>query len=168
LDQRRLPSSSDDEEWAAQFQVWEAQNHASQLSPPVFGELTDGTQAQSLELTHLTGAEEVEPHRHSRATGGEQYSCKSCAKVFKRPQELARHIREVHDSPPKCPFCPHTCKRAYLMKRHLIKDHGEEFAEDILEGVLMLQGKDVFVFVETLDFLRTFEPPVTNASPYER
>ena len=49
------------------------------------------------------------------------------------------------------------------MKNHLIKDHGEAFAANVLVGILILQGKDVFVFVETIDFLRTFESPVPNA-----
>lgn len=169
LGQQGLLGPPHDGERAAQPPVWESEVHindVSQLSPPGFGQSTGGAQEQaalSPGLVQLTGTREAEPHRHSSPASGEKYSCKSCVKIFKQPQGLARHIREVHDSPPKCPFCPQTWKRAYLMKNHLIKDHGEAFAANVLEGILILQGKDVFVFVETIDFLRTFEPPVPNA-----
>ena len=162
LGQQYLLGSLHDGEGAGQPQVWESEVHsndASYLSPPGFAQPT----GQSPGLVQLIGAQESEPHGHSGATDGEKYSCTICMKNFKQGQGLTRHIIEVHDSPPKCPFCPQTWKRAYLMKNHLIRDHGEAFARNVLEGILILRGKDVFVFVETIDFLRTFEPPVPNA-----
>ena len=112
LGQQGLLGPPHDGERAAQPPVWESEariNDVSQLSPPGFGQSTGGAQEQaalSAGLVQLMSTREAEPHRHSSPASGQKYSCKSCVKIFKQPQGLARHIREVHDSPPKCPFCP--------------------------------------------------------------
>lgn len=128
-------------------------NNASPLSPPVLGQSTGSAQEQSPGLAQLTGAQEVEPHQHNNA-GGRRYSCKSCVKIFKRPQELLRHTREVHDSVSrKCPLCPpdwRPWKRPSLLRNHLINDHHKEFGEDDFERILVLKGKDVFEFVDAV------------------
>ena len=89
------------------------------------------------------------------------YRCANCISVFGRPQELARHMRDVHDpgSSRKCPLCPpadrRLWKRPYLLKNHLIKDHSGEFTEDVLVGIRSLMGKDVFAFVDTFTQLQS-------------
>jgi hypothetical protein len=130
-------------------------NDASRLPPPILAQLTGGAQEQSPGTAQLTGAQEAEPHRHRSAASGEQYSCKRCPKIqiFTRRQELARHNREVHgsDPPHECRLCPphqRPWKRPYLMKRHLINDH--DLPEDVLERILILEGKDFFEFVDAL------------------
>lgn len=170
---QHLPSPPDNGGSPAQPQCWEGEVHpndASRLSPHGPAQLTGSALEQPPGAAQSTGAREAEPQRRS-STAGEQYSCKRCVKIFQRSQELVRHIREVHDSnsPRKCPFCPRfrrPWKRPYLMKKHLINDHREEFAEDVLEHVRALKGKDVFAFVDTVTkYLRA--STVINVSPHE-
>ena len=113
---------------------------------------------QSPLAAQLTSAQEAEPHRRRSAVQPEyprRCPLANCVTVtnFKRPQELERHVREVHEvhgPPPKCPFCPRTWKRAYNMKNHLKKDHREKLAEDVFERILVLEGKKLFAFVDTI------------------
>ena len=135
-------------------------NDVFHLSPLWAAQSTGGAREQSPGTAQLTGAQEAEPHQHTIAVGGEQYTCswENCVPVrsFTRPQDLARHVREVHDSdsPRKCPLCPpdrRAWKRPYLLKDHLIDDHREEFGEDDIERIRFLKGKNVFVFVDTIE-----------------
>ena len=131
----------------------------SQPSPLWAAQSTGGAQEQSPETAQLIGVHEAEPHQHDGATGEEQYTCSwaSCpAKSFTRPQDLARHVREVHESDfgRKCPLCPpdkRAWKRPYQLKDHLIDNHREEFREDDVERIRFLKGKNVFVFVDTIE-----------------
>jgi hypothetical protein len=156
-------------ESAAQLQERESEVHpddASQSPPslPGLAQLAGGAQEQSPGTAQLTGAQEAQ---HSSADDGEEFSCKRCVKnkVFTRPQDLLRHNREVHgdadldmevhelDLPRKCPFCPpdrRPRKRHSLMKKHLIDDHHDGFAEDDLNHIRSLKGREVFEFVDTI------------------
>jgi hypothetical protein len=171
LGQQRLPGPPYDGESATQLQVWEGEVHPdvpsqSQLSPPELTQLAGGAQEQPPGAAQLTSAQEAE---HSSAAGGEQsYNCKRCVKIqtFTRSQDLVRHNREVHgdagldkevhdlDSPRKCPHCPperRQWKRHSLMKKHLIDDHHDKFAMDVLNRIQTLKGRDVFDFVDTIE-----------------
>jgi hypothetical protein len=171
FDQQYPPGPPHDGESAAQLQDWESEVHphdVSRSSPPGLTQLTGGAEEQSPQTAQLTGAQEAEPHRRSSAAGGEQHSCESCGKVFARSQELKRHIGAVHNlnSPPKCLFCPHTSKRAYLMKEHLLNDH-QELAEDVLHRIRNLRGREVFEFVDGT--VNGPGPPQSlNTSPHVR
>ena len=131
----------------------------SQPSPLWAAQSTGGAQEQSPETAQSIGVHEAEPHQHDGATGEEQYTCSwaSCpAKSFTRPQDVARHVREVHESDfgSKCPLCPpdkRAWKRPYQLKDHLIDNHREEFREDDVERIRFLKGKNVFVFVDTIE-----------------
>ena len=131
----------------------------SQLSPLWAAQSTGGAQEQSPETAQLIGVHEAEPHQHDGATGEEKYTCSSAsclAKSFTRPQDLARHVREVHEpgSGRKCPLCSpneRAWKRPYQLKDHLIDNHREEFREDDIERIRFLKGKNVFVFVDTIE-----------------
>lgn len=154
-----------DGESAAQPQDWESEVHLDvfRFSPPGLTQLPGGAQDQPPGTAQSTSPQEAKPHWHSSAAGGKQpsmvqkrkkerkqHSCESCRKVFARSQELKRHIGAVHNlnSPPKCRFCPHTSKRAYLMKEHLLNDH-QELAEDILNRIRDLRGMELSEFVDT-------------------
>ena len=157
------PPLDSDEESPAQIQVWGSEvhpNNVSRLLPLWVAQSTGGAQEQSPGTAQLAGAQEAEPHPHSSAAGGERYSCgwADCVPVknFTRPQDLARHIREVHDpdSPRKCPLCPpdrRAWKRPYLLKDHLTDVHHEEFAEDDIERISLLKGKNVLAFVDAIE-----------------
>lgn len=163
---QRLPALSHDVESPAQPQFWESivqLNNTSQFSPPVLAlaQSTSSGLEQSPGTAQLSGAQEAEPHRHRSAASGKQYPSRcqweNCVTVtnFKRPQELERHIREVHgsESPRKCPFCPpdrRPWKRPYLLRDHLIADHRAKFGEDDIKRILVLKGKRVFEFVDAI------------------
>ncbi|KAI9436207.1 hypothetical protein H4582DRAFT_2058882 [Lactarius indigo] len=154
LNQLEFPLDSQHEASAAG--LWETQAYpdaASQFSPRP-------------ELALFTGAQEAaERSGKDCASGGEKHICARCGKISKRSQELARHFREIHDPPRQCPLCPLQWKRAYKIKKHLIKAHYEEFTP-VVEGIRILQGQDVIEFVETFEFLRNFElPEMTASSP---
>ena len=142
----------------AQSQFMEGEVHpndASQFSLPglMLEQSTGGGLEQSPGTTQLTGAQEAEPHPHRRTA---QYSRRcdweQCVTEtnFSRPQEFERHIREVHGLAPKCPFCLRPCRRAYLMRDHLIDDHRENLTEDVFQRLLVLQGKKLFAFVNAI------------------
>ena len=164
--QQCLAGAPYDGESPAHPQVWESKhpNDTSQLSPLGVAQSTGGAQEQSPGTAQLAGVQEAEPRQHSSVSGGEQYTCswENCFPVrsFTRPQDLARHVREVHDSdsPRKCPLCPpdkRAWKRPYLLKDHLIDDHYEEFGEDDIERIRFLKGRNVFVFVDTIEPLES-------------
>ncbi|KAH9059249.1 hypothetical protein EDB87DRAFT_796849 [Lactarius vividus] len=121
--------------------------------------------SQSLlpECTLFTGAHGAERPRHGSASGGEKHVCGRCGKAFKRSQEIARHVREVHDPPRQCPLCSFRWKRAYKIQRHLISVHHKEFTP-VVEGIRIMRGQDVVGFVEAFEFLRNFELPETTTS----
>ena len=131
----------------------------SPLSPLSVTQSTGGAQEQSPETAQLIGVHEAEPHQHGGAAGEEKYTCSSAsclAKSFTRPQDLARHVKGVHESGSgrKCPLCPpneRAWKRPYQLKDHLIDNHREEFREDDIERIRFLKGKNVFVFVDTIE-----------------
>ena len=132
-------------------------NDVSQLSPLWIAQSIGGAQEQSPGAAPLTDAQEAEPHQHTSAVGGEQYTCRraNCVlvKSFTRPQYLARQVHDS-DSPRKCPLCPpdrRAWKRPYLLKVHLINYHREEFGEDDIERIRFLKGKNVFMFVDTIE-----------------
>ena len=148
-------------------------NNVSQLSPLWIAQSTGGAREQSPGTAQLTGAQEAEPHQHTSAVGGEQYTCRraNCVlvKSFTRPQDLARHVREVHDSdsPRKCPLCPpdrRAWKRPYLLKDHLINDHREEFGEDNIERIRFLKGRNVFMFLSSLHSHKSMSAQILNSS----
>ena len=135
--------------------------YGSQLSPsgPVLAQSMGADAPEQSPLTaQLTSAQEAGPRRHRSAVQPEyprRCHWENCVTVtnFKRPQELERHVREVHEvhgPPPKCLFCPRTWKRAYHMKNHMINDHREKLAEDVFERILVLEGKKFFAFVDTI------------------
>ena len=95
-------------------------------------------------------AREISGHPVAYADPGGHW-CTKCVKVFIRHQELARHIREVHDPPRKCPFCSYKWKRPDKLKSHLIIVHREEFAEDVFQRLHNLRGKDLIMFVDTIE-----------------
>ncbi|KAH9006644.1 hypothetical protein EDB83DRAFT_741682 [Lactarius deliciosus] len=139
---------------ASAARLWKTQAYpdaASQFSPPEF--------AQSA----LAGAEEATERPGNGCASGEKHVCGRCGKISKRSQELARHFREIHDPPRQCPLCPLQWKRAYKIKKHLIKVHHKEITP-VVEGVRILQGQDVIEFVEAIESLRNFELPETTAS----
>ena len=79
--------------------------------------------------------------------------CTKCVRVFMRPQELLRHIRDVHDHPRKCPFkfCSYSWKRPDKLRAHLIRHHREALAPDIFQRINELRGKDLIMFVDTIE-----------------
>ena len=134
-------------------------NNVSQLSPLWVAQAMGGAQEQS----HFAGAQEAKPHQHNSVAGGEQYTCtwENCVPVksFTRPQDLVRHVREVHSSDSrKCPLCPpesRAWKRPYLLKDHLVDEHRKDFNEVDIERIRFLKGRNVFVFVDTIKSLQS-------------
>ena len=163
VDPQLLHGPSHDGESPARPQFLEGEEHpndASQLEPPgirfSLAQSTGSGLEQPPWTAQSTGTREAVPHRHrSAAKYLGRCNLPNCVTEtnFKRPQELERHVREVHGPPtrtPKCPFCLRTRKRAYLMKNHLVNDHSEEFTEDVFQRLLVLEGKDLFAFVDTI------------------
>ena len=150
----------------AQPQVWGSEVHPNDVSPlsPLWAaQSTGGAQEQPPGTAQSTGVEEAEPHQHSGVAGEEQYTCtrEDCVPVksFARPQDLARHVREVHDSDSReCPLCPpdsRAWKRPYLLKDHLVDEHHEDFEVDDIERIRFLKGRNVFTFVDTIESLQS-------------
>ncbi|KAI9453733.1 hypothetical protein F5148DRAFT_458369 [Russula earlei] len=99
----------------------------------------------------------------SRAHGIEAHDCRGksekarpvcgeCKKDFGRPQERKRHIKDVHNSPRKCPFCDIKWKRCDKIKAHLLAKHRERFIPEIVEG---LRGRDLTEFLDHLTEMET-------------
>ena len=148
----------------AQPQVWGSEVHPNDVSPlwAAAVQSTGGAQEQSPGTAQSAGAD-AEPYQHSGVAGEEQYTCtrENCipVKSFARPQDLARHVREVHDSDSReCPLCPpdsRAWKRPYLLKDHLVDEHHEDFEEDDIERIRFLKGRNVFMFVDTIESLQS-------------
>lgn len=88
--------------------------------------------------------------------GDAQHRCDydSCGQIFKRRQELTRHLDQVHNPVQECPFnpCRYTWKRPDKIKAHIINVHGSNFCPEVLEGIHELRGKKVTKFIDALNF----------------
>jgi len=80
-----------------------------------------------------------------------QSVCVLCASVFKRIQELKRHIRDKHMDRRLCPFCTFRWSRPNNIKVHIISEHAERFTAELLEAIKGLRGRQVIAFVDGYD-----------------
>ena len=80
--------------------------------------------------------------------GKAQSVCVQCGGVFKRLQELKRHIRDKHMVRRRCPFCTFRWSRPNNIKVHIISEHAETFTAELLEAIKGLRGRDVIAFVD--------------------
>ena len=79
--------------------------------------------------------------------GGKLQSvCLHCGRVFKRIQELKRHMVDKRMVRRRCPFCMFRWSRPNNIKVHIISEHAEIFTAEILEASKGLRGRDVFFF----------------------
>ncbi|KAH9165392.1 hypothetical protein EDB89DRAFT_304477 [Lactarius sanguifluus] len=92
-------------------------------------------------------------------------ACQACGQRFGRPQELKRHEHEVHSPPRHCPFCSYQWRRPDKIKAHLVEAHRDVFSAEILDQIRTLRGNNVVKFVETIEFVNTFEPPRYSMTP---
>ena len=83
--------------------------------------------------------------------GNEQSVCVLCSRVFKRVQELKRHIRDKHMDRRQCPFCTFRWSRLNNIKIHIISRHAERFTAELLEAIKDLRGRRVIAFVDGYD-----------------
>lgn len=65
----------------------------------------------------------------------------NCGKSYGRFQDLERHIREKHQTLPKCPFCDTNLARAEKIRRHLIINHQDCFTEEELRQIRRLKSR---------------------------
>jgi hypothetical protein len=83
--------------------------------------------------------------------GNVQSVCLLCPSVFKRIQELKRHIRDKHMDRRRCPFCTFRWTRPNNIKVHIISKHAERFTAELLEAIRDLRGRQVIAFVDGYD-----------------
>ena len=107
----------------------------------------------------------IDASRGVDSPGGGQYHCdyNTCGQIFRRRQELTRHLNQVHSPGRKCPFqpCLYTWKRPYKIKAHIINVHGSEFCPKVLEQIHKLKEKRVIEFLDAYTFVMcdTYIPP---------
>ena len=117
--------------------------NASQFPPP------EAAQPADDQLT--------EAPTDSRNSPGKKLNlCRICGHRFKRPQDCARHLSDVHQPKRRCPFepCKYNWKRSDKIKAHITKVHGSDLCPLVAKGVCALRGKDVIEFVDAYDFER--------------
>ena len=74
--------------------------------------------------------------------------CEVCGGRFRRPQELKRHVGDVHAPQRQCPFCNFQWKRPNKIKAHILDAHRD--IPDILRDISKLRGKALVEFVAGL------------------
>ena len=88
---------------------------------------------------------EIESSKRSKRGRREskKYLCHyvNCGKSYGRSQDLNRHIRENHQTLPKCPFCSTNLVRAEKLRRHLIIKHQDRFAVEELRQIRRLKSR---------------------------
>ena len=98
----------------------------------------------------------IDASRGVDSPGGAQHRCvyDNCGQIFKRRQELTRHLNQVHNPVQMCPFepCLYTWKRPDKIKAHIINVHGSEFCPKVLEQIHKLKGKRVIEFLGACAF----------------
>ena len=107
--------------------------------------------------TDLTAdVQAIDGSRGVDSPGGAQHRCdhNNCGQIFKRRQELTRHLNQVHNPGQKCPLksCLYTWKRPDKIKAHIINVHGSEFCPKVLEQIHKLRGKGVIEFLDAYAF----------------
>lgn len=75
-----------------------------------------------------------------------------CNKIYRRPQDVRRHVREKHEILPKCLVCGVEWTRAEKIRRHLIKRHRNHFTKEERQQIRQLQSLN-----STTDFLKEWE-----------
>ncbi|KAN0131184.1 hypothetical protein V8E53_011076 [Lactarius tabidus] len=83
--------------------------------------------------------------------------CDTCGKSFGRPQDVRRHIKDLHTPRRRCPFCPHEWSRPEKIKAHLTDVHRDLLSAENLQGICALRGQQVFVFLDTFAFIHSAE-----------
>ena len=121
---------------------------ASQFTPPKAAQPAD--LAVAVQVTEQA----AEAPEDSNWPGSRLCHCKICGRLFKKPHELGRHLREVHQQKRRCPFgsCKYNWKRADKIKAHITNVHSSNLCPLVTEGVRALRGKDVIEFVNAYDF----------------
>ena len=89
----------------------------------------------------------------SNAPGGTAPFCWACGRVFKRSQELIRHLK-VHMPKRICPFkaCAYKWDRPAKINAHIIQVHGNELHPYVSKKIPKLRGRAVVDFVDALEF----------------
>ena len=127
---------------AAHSELPELPSTESQFPPP--------------ELTHSASlAADMQAVDASGGVGspcGGQYHCdyNTCGQIFRKRQQLTRHLNQVHSNPVQmCPFepCPYTWKRPDKIKAHINNARGSEFCPKVLEQIHKLKGKRMIEFL---------------------
>ena len=93
----------------------------------------------------------AEDNRNHTVCRGTRPVCAYCARDFGRVQELKRHMDDMHMPRRRCPLCPFAWTRPGKIKAHLIADHAERFAAEMLEGIKALRGRHIVGFVDAWD-----------------
>ncbi|KAI9453914.1 hypothetical protein BJY52DRAFT_1286919 [Lactarius psammicola] len=90
--------------------------------------------------------------------------CGTCGQTFGRPQDLRRHINDVHKPRRQCPFCSYGWSRADKIKAHLTDAHRDELSAEVLQGICALRGQAVVEFLDSFEYLRRDVMPQIYAS----
>ncbi|KAH8989956.1 hypothetical protein EDB86DRAFT_1849749 [Lactarius hatsudake] len=92
------------------------------------------------------------------------HPCQACGVRFRRPQELRRHISQVHSPPRQCLFCRYQWKRPHKIKDHLLKVHCNELSPETLKGISALNGRGLVEFLDTSKHLPHDVIPLAGGS----
>jgi len=86
--------------------------------------------------------------------GSKEWPCDrdGCNKIYGRPQDVRRHVREKHEILPECLICGIKWTRAEKIRRHLIKNHRDHFTKKQRQQIRHLQS-----LKNTIDFLKKWE-----------
>jgi hypothetical protein len=86
--------------------------------------------------------------------GSKEWPCQhdGCDKSYGRRPEVRRHIREKHETLPKCFICGIKWTRAEKIRKHLIYQHRDHFTEEERQEIGHLRGLN-----NTIDFLKRWE-----------
>jgi hypothetical protein len=99
--------------------------------------------------------------------------CADCNREFARKQEFKRHLKDVHGPSRQCPLCDFKWIRPDKIKAHIVANHQDEFAPEVLDHIRRLCGQQIVAFVDGIEGpydhdldinAATFHPSVSQGS----
>ncbi|KAF8264647.1 hypothetical protein EI94DRAFT_440870 [Lactarius quietus] len=94
------------------------------------------------------------PAQGSTTSSGVRHLCETCGKSFGRPQDVRRHVIDVHMPRRRCPFCYYEWSRVNKIKAHLSGVHSNVFSAENLQSICALRGQDMVVFLDNFESFR--------------
>lgn len=91
--------------------------------------------------------------------------CDACGKSFGRPQDVRRHVKDLHTPRRQCPLCPYEWSRPAKIKIHLTDVHRDLLSAEDLKDICTLRGQMVAVFLNSFASIHSTELAQIPTSP---